>query len=175
MPLRKASAYSKKKEMPYTRVSRVKSKSYIRTVPHDKIIKYIMGNPQRKFLFNVCLVTDEAVQIRDNALEASRMTANRLLESKLGKNNYLFLVNVHPHHILREHKMLTGAGADRMQSGMKLSFGKPMGVAARVRDGERIFSIFVDKQGISLAKEALRRVKAKIPGRKAIVVESIGA
>lgn len=35
--LRKANAYSKKKVVPYTRVSKKKSKSYVKTVPHQKI------------------------------------------------------------------------------------------------------------------------------------------
>ena len=42
--LRKANAYSKKKVVPYTRVSKKKSKSYVKTVPHQKIVKFTMGN-----------------------------------------------------------------------------------------------------------------------------------
>jgi len=42
-PLRKATAYSKKKVLPFTRVSKRKQKSYIKTVPPQKIVKFDMG------------------------------------------------------------------------------------------------------------------------------------
>ena len=44
MALRKALAYTKKYARPYTRQSRKKGKSYIKTVPPQKIIKFNMGN-----------------------------------------------------------------------------------------------------------------------------------
>ena len=47
--LRKASAYSKKKVIPYTRISKKMQKSYIKTVPPQKIVKFTMG---KENLFN---------------------------------------------------------------------------------------------------------------------------
>ena len=47
--LRKATAYSKKKVVPFTRVSKKRQKSYIKTVPPQKIVKFQMVKPK---LFN---------------------------------------------------------------------------------------------------------------------------
>jgi hypothetical protein len=43
MALRKAAAYSKKRVRAYTRKSNVKKKSYIKTIPPQKIVKFKMG------------------------------------------------------------------------------------------------------------------------------------
>ena len=168
MALRKGIAY-RHLERPYTRKSRVKSKGYIKTVPHTKIVKFQMGNLQKKFSYKLALVSKENVQVRDNAIEAARMTINRILEAKLGKNNYFFRIRVYPHHILREHKMLTGAGADRLQCGMKLSFGRPVGIAAQLKEGDEIFEIGVEKNGIEIAKTAFNSIRSKLPCTTAIV------
>jgi large subunit ribosomal protein L10e len=142
MGLRKASAYSKKKVLPYTRVSKKKGKSYIKTVPQQKIVKFTMG---RESLYNkgklsheLTLVSTERVQMRHNALEASRQYINKKLDKELA-GQYLFKVIPFPHHVQRENKMLTAAGADRMQTGMQLSYGKSAGKSAIVRPGSGIF------------------------------------
>ena len=44
MALRKASAYTKHYTRPYTRRSSVRSKSYIKTIPPQKIVRFNMGN-----------------------------------------------------------------------------------------------------------------------------------
>ena len=41
--LRKANAYSKRRVVPYTRVSKKRKKSFIRTIPQQKIVKFEMG------------------------------------------------------------------------------------------------------------------------------------
>jgi large subunit ribosomal protein L10e len=41
-------------------------------------------------------------------------------------------IRVHPYHVLRINKMLSCAGADRLQAGMRGAFGKPYGLCARV-------------------------------------------
>lgn len=51
------------------------------------------------------------------------------------------LPQVHPFHVLRINKMLSCAGADRLQTGMRGAFGKPAGVAARVSIGQILLSI----------------------------------
>lgn len=50
-------------------------------------------------------------------------------------------IRVHPFHVLRINKMLTCAGADRLQTGMRGAYGKPYGVAARVDIGTVLMSI----------------------------------
>jgi len=44
MALRKGSAYSKRYARPYTRKSKKRSKSYIKTVPNSRIVKFQMGD-----------------------------------------------------------------------------------------------------------------------------------
>ena len=169
MALRKGIAYRHLK-VPYTRKSR--KKSYIKTTPATKIVKFQMGNVNKQFQYKLTLTTNTTLQIRDNAIEAARLSINRALESKLGLSNYKFIIRVYPHHILREHKMLTGAGADRMSSGMSLSFGKPVGVAAQVKAGEEIIVIGVEKNGLEIAKEAIRKIKAKLPCSTTLKIEA---
>ena len=160
--LRKASAYSKKKVVPYTRVSKRRHKSYIKTVPPQKIVKFVMGKG-KNLTHLLKVVSDEKCQIRDNALEACRQFINKKLEKGL-VGNYIFRVLPFPHHIQRENKMLTGAGSDRMQTGMQLSYGKSVGKAAILKKGSGIFIIEVaNPKAIQLAREAVKKIKSKLP------------
>ena len=79
------------------------------------------------------------------------------------KNNYYFTIDAYPHHILRENPLASGAGADRMSTGMKMSFGKAVGIAARVHKGQTIMEVCCNKKDISLAKLALTRARHKFP------------
>ena len=69
--------------------------------------------------------------------------------------------------------MLVGAGADRMQTGMQRSFGSVIGVAAQVKKNQPIFSVFVDKNGLETAKEALKIANTRLPRRFSIIVKEI--
>jgi ribosomal protein L16/L10AE len=70
--------------------------------------------------------------------------------------------------------MLTIPGADRMQSGMQLAFGKSSGKAAIVKDGSGIFFLAVpNEKAVTLARDILRKIKSKIPGKKKIVYEFV--
>jgi large subunit ribosomal protein L10e len=175
MALRKASAYSKKQAVPYTRKSKVKQKSYIKAMPPQKIVKFHLGNTQGyqqgRFPFIVRMVAEEYCQVRDNALEACRQYVNKQLDLACPAQFY-FKVSPVPHHVLRENKMLTGAGADRMQTGMQLSFGKPVGRAAIVKKGTEIFMVAVaNEKNIFRAREILSNIKAKLPCRTRFVFE----
>ena len=108
------------------------------------------------------LVTKEKIQIRHNALESARMIINRRLHRVFG-NNYKFKLRVYPHHILRENKMLTGAGADRMQSGMQKSFGKPVGLAAQVKINQPLFTVYVDEKDLNAAREIMKKGFSRLP------------
>jgi len=175
MALRKASAYSKKPVVPFTRISKQKGKAYIKTVPPQNIVKFTMGSEklyrEGKFPHELTLVADEMAQIRHNALEACRQYINKRLDTDLA-GQYLFRVVPFPHHIQRENKMLTGAGADRMQSGMQLSFGKPMGKAAIVKKGTRVFFFAVpNEKAIAVIRDVLSKVKPKLPCRTKVLYE----
>src|SRR3989344_8803466 len=109
MALRKASSYSKKRVHPFTRNSKRKNKAFIKTIPPQKIVKFVMGNEQSfadgKFPYHLTVVSTENCQIRHNALEACRQYINRKLENEFA-GQYLFRVVPYPHHIQRENRML---------------------------------------------------------------------
>jgi large subunit ribosomal protein L10e len=48
-------------------------------------------------------------------------------------------IRVHPFHIVRINKMLSCAGADRLQQGMRGAWGKPYGSVARVNMSVNFF------------------------------------
>lgn len=173
--LRKASAYSRRTVRPYTRKSKNKGKSYIKVVPHNHIVKYNMGelraHNEGKFKNHLRLVSTERIQVRDNSLESCRQLINKALDKALlGK--YYFEVRVYPHHILRNNKTAAGAGADRLSSGMKHSFGITEGRAAIVDSGKDIFLVSVEGENdVRVAREIMQMVKAKLPCRSKIVFQ----
>jgi large subunit ribosomal protein L10e len=146
-------------------------KEYLGGIPGSLIVSYDMGNSKGDFEVQVSLAVKEDVQITHNALEAARITTNRYLSKMLGNVGYYFKIRVHPHQILRENKMASGAGADRISQGMSLSFGKSVSRAARVKKGQRVFTIHTSKSGFPVAKDALRRARMKIPCGSTIIVE----
>lgn len=50
-------------------------------------------------------------------------------------------VRAHPYHVVRINKMLSCAGADRLQTGMRGAYGKPNGSVARVNIGQILLSV----------------------------------
>lgn len=168
--LRKFSAYQRL-ERPYTRASKFKKKNFVRAIPHRTIVRYEMGNPKGNFDTTLQLVSKQDVQVRHNSLESARMTSNRYLEGKFGKGGYHLKIKVFPFHILRENPLAAGAGADRMSTGMKKSFGKPIGTAAQVTEGQVIFELRINKKYIKDGKLALTRASYKLPLSGRIVVK----
>jgi large subunit ribosomal protein L10e len=157
MPLRPARCYTHFSGPPYTR------KEYIPGIPPPKISKFEMGDVKKDYDYELALVVEEAGQIRHNALEAARVMALKRLSTKAGENNFFLRVNVYPHHVIRENKMLAFAGADRLQEGMRLAFGKPIGTAARVYPGQVVLIVKVFKDHLDVAKEALKIAASKLP------------
>jgi large subunit ribosomal protein L10e len=145
----------------------VKGQSYTRTdyvkgFPPPKINKFTMGDTKAKFEYEARLIALEKAQIRHNALEAARVAANHILMTKL-ENKYLLRILPYPHTILRENKMIFGAHADRLQDGMRRSFGKPIGTAARIRSNQTLITVNVNADHVELAKKALKLGSAKLP------------
>ncbi len=167
MALRKASAYSKRYARPYTRKSKKRASSYIKTVPNSQIVKFKMGDikgfDKGEYPIQIHVISKENCQVRDNSIEAVRQYFNRFLQLKIGKEFYLG-VQIYPHHILRENKMLTGAGADRMQTGMSRAFGKTMGRAALVKRNQVLYILGVKNEKAEIeARKLVRSVKARLP------------
>ncbi len=162
----KSRNYRDVKGLPYTR------KKYIRGSPAPKIVKFTIGIPSTIFDYQLSLVAEQRVQIRHNALEASRVAATRYLQEKLGENFFLKVLLL-PHVVLRENKMIFGAHADRLSDGMRRAFGKPIGTAARVEPEKPIMIVRVNENGLEAAKEALKRGSAKLPTTCKTVTEKL--
>ncbi|MBN1502720.1 50S ribosomal protein L16 [Candidatus Woesearchaeota archaeon] len=160
--LRKFVCY-REHDRPYTRKSKYRKKDYVRASPNCKIVKFVLGNKTGSFNTRFDLVSKDKIQIRDNALEAARQTAVRFLEKKLGKSGFRLTIRVYPHQVLREHALAAGAGADRFSSGMAHSFGKPVGIAARVKKEQQIATLLVNSDQTDTARKALIRAKNKLP------------
>ncbi len=59
----------------------------------------------------------EKEQISSESLEAARISANEHMINSVGKDNFHLRVRLHPYNVIRINKMLTCAGADRLQTG----------------------------------------------------------
>jgi large subunit ribosomal protein L10e len=130
-----------------------------------------MGDTKASYEYKVSLVVQAPIQVRHNALEAARVAANKVLFDKLGETGYVVRLRPYPHIILRENRMIATAGADRLQEGMRRSFGKPSGRAARLRAGQPIIDLYVNGPYVDLAKEALRVSSSKLAATCRVVVE----
>merc|ERR1712182_82535 len=89
-----------------------------------------------EFPLAVHMVSDEYEQVSGEALEAARVAANKCMIGMAGKEAFHLRVRAHPFNVLRINKMLSCAGADRLQTGMRGAFGKPYGTVARVDIGQ---------------------------------------
>ncbi len=171
MSLRPGRCYRRLQRASTRQSERRPAKSYLKGVPKPKITEFELGK-KGTYEKTLYLVSTEGVQIRHNALEAARVTAVQGLEKNLGKiSPYFFRVRVYPHHVLRENALATGAGADRFQQGMRQSFGKPIGTAARVKKGQKIMEIQVNTAGLLIAKKSFKQACYKLPVPCRIVVE----
>ncbi|MFH1445583.1 MAG: 50S ribosomal protein L16 [Nanoarchaeota archaeon] len=163
MGIRPARCY-KKMERPYTRQSRRKpKKGFVKGVPGSKIHRFEVGDNKGNFPVKMFLVAKKPAQVRHNALEAARVSANKPLNDGLGKTGYFLKVRVFPHHVMRENPLASGAGADRFQTGMRKAFGRPIGTAARVKTGQKIIEARVNAGKEALLKKALKRASLKMP------------
>jgi large subunit ribosomal protein L10e len=113
---------------------------------------------------------NEQVQISSNALEALRVSINSILQRELGQSNYRLRIRPKPFQKIRENRMLSFAGADRIQSGMRNSFGRAMGICARVQAGQIICDVGINFNNLDLVRERLRVGSMKIPCSSQIVI-----
>jgi len=159
--------YCKNKPYPKSR--------FCRGVPDPKISIYDVGRKAAgvdEFPLCVHLVSGEYEQLSSEALEAGRIVVNKYMTKFSGKDSFHLRVRAHPFHVLRINKMLSCAGADRLQTGMRQAFGKPTGVVARINIGQIIFSVRSKDNNVKAVLEALRRCKYKFPGRQNIIVSN---
>ena len=154
-------------ERPYTRAD------YIAGAPQPRIAKYNMGKYSDDYQYELLLVAREDMQIRDVALESARIALTKRLSSALGSEGFYAELKAHPHHVLRENKLIFGAHADRLQEGMRRAFGKPVGRAARVSNGSPVFRVLVNENGVQVAKEALELASKKLPKSYRIIIRKL--
>lgn len=169
MGRRPARCYRYCKNKPY-----IKSR-FCRGVPDAKIQIYDVGRKAaavEDFPLCVHLVSGEYEQLSSEALEAARIVVNKYMAKICGKDSFHLRVRLHPFHVLRINKMLSCAGADRLQTGMRQAFGKPVGKVARVDIGQIILSVRSREANLKHVIEALRRCKYKFPGRQRIIVSN---
>ncbi len=132
-------------------------------VPYPKITTFVHGNQHRDFKIELKLIAKESCQIRHIALEAARISVNRKMLAGSTPDNYFLQIRPYPHHVLREHKMATGAGADRISSGMRNAFGRPVGTAARVSAGDIIMVGRTSPERAIKLRDALHKASIKLP------------
>ena len=161
MARKPAKMYRRLKGPAYTR------RKYIGGVPNNRIHQFHVGNRRAaetgEFKMELNLIADESCQIRHTALEAARVVSNSTIRNAAGAQNYALRVHTYPHHVLRENKQATGAGADRVSQGMRCAFGKNVGTAARVMRGQRVISLQFTPEHYLVAKDALRKAGMKFP------------
>lgn len=163
MGRRPARCYRYQQGKPY-----IKSR-YCRGVPDPKIRIYDCGERMAgadAFPFVAHLVSDEREQLSSEALEAARIVINRYMINKTSKEAFHLRIRAHPYQVLRINKMLSCAGADRLQTGMRGAFGKTYGTVARVEIGQILLSVRAREIHQPQVMEALRRAKYKFPGRQ---------
>ncbi|KHN32842.1 60S ribosomal protein L10-3 [Glycine soja] len=98
-----------------------------------------------EFPFCVHLVCWEKENVSSEALESA----------------FHLRVRMDPSHVLRINKMLSCAGADRLQIGMRGAFGKLLATCARVAIGQVHLSVCCKDNNNHHAQEALRCAKFK--------------
>ncbi len=147
-------------------------KNYVKALPHTSLLIYRMGKEKGNYDIHLTLNADQYIQVRSNSLEAARQTANKYLEREI-PGEYFFRIITVPHQVIREKKRATGAGADRLSQGMSMSFGKPVSVAARLKNGQAVLEIKTKSGSRNVAKEALRRASSKLSGTYSIVTKQL--
>ena len=156
-------SYRRSNGQPYTR------KEYIKGKPQSKIAKFEGGKPG-DYDYCVQLLINEKIQITHMAIEAFRLAANKRVEKVAGETGFSSKLRIYPHVLLRENKMIATAGADRVQEGMRRAFGKAVSLAARVKRGQCIMEMNVNKEHLELTKKALKNACVKLPGTPLIKV-----
>ena len=166
MALRPAKCYRDGTKRPFTRAaSKVQRKNFVGAIPGNKIRQFNAGNGAENFdtVLDMITMNPAPIIIRDNALEAARITITQHLTKKFKKEGFFMKVRAYPHHVLRENKQAQGAGADRVSTGMSHSYGKNIGRGAIVRKGKILYSVLIYESNALEAKKEMMKVKSKLP------------
>ncbi len=166
--------YSKWNRRPYQhKRSANHRREYARGGAQSKITRYWGGNMEvdwDDWEIVLGLRVAKQIQVSSNALEAIRITVNSPLQKILGRTNYRMRVRSKPFQKYRENRMLAFAGADRVQSGMRNSFGRSTGMCARVRAGSIIVDVGTHLKNLEVVRDRLRVASMKISCSGQVVV-----
>ena len=166
--------YSKWNRRPYQhKRSANHRREYARGGAESKIQRFWGGNTEvawEDWEIVLGLKISAQIQISSNALEAIRITINSPLTKILGRLNYRMRIRPKPFQKYRENRMLAFAGADRVQSGMRNSFGRSTGVCARVRAGAIIVDVGTHLKNLDVVRNRLRVANMKISCGGQVVV-----
>lgn len=158
--------YSKWTRRPYQhKRSSNHRREYARGGAQSKIVRFWGGAkeiPWENFELVLGLKVDRQIQISSNTLEAVRITINGVLQRVLGRTNFRLRIRPKPFQKFRENRMLAFAGADRVQSGMRNSFGRSTGVCARVRAGQIIADVGSSLKNLPIIRDRFRVASMKI-------------
>lgn len=161
---RPASIYREQPNQPYTRKSMKAEDNYIKGAPAPRVTRYEQGVKNGEFEKSVVLESGEDCSIRSEALEAGRIAANSHLSKVLEpEEDYFLKIKPYPHHVLRYHPLAGVAQADRYYEGMRKPFGRPIGRAALVDEGQVIYRVRVDEGDVQEARKAMERANHKMP------------
>ena len=147
---------------------------YIHSKPQTKVTRYALGDTKADYDYVVTLVADHSAEIGGSALESARITSNKVISLVTGQP-FLIRVLAYPHEIVRAHKFMGFAGADRLSQGMRKSFGRSTDRAAKVNAGQPFLAIHTMEAGLEKAKEALRRASKKLPVTSKVIVTPLKA
>jgi large subunit ribosomal protein L10e len=103
-------------------------------------------------------------------LEAMRRNINKRLTKQVGRANFHLKVRRHPHMIYREHSMMSFAGADRLSSGMRNAFGRPVGKCAPTKAGTIILEIDGMFKHFNFIKKSIFNASHKIGAGSQLVL-----
>lgn len=149
-------------------------KNFIRALPHTSIQVFNSGVDKPEYGLKALLTPEQHIQLRSNSLEAARLVALHKLTDAIPESFYLKLL-VYPHNVIRENKMASGAGADRVSRGMTQSWGRPVSVAARVKKSQSVLMVKTAKENRTAAVDALRKAAKKLSGTYKVVVSETAA
>ena len=122
--------------------SRSHRREFVRGGADSKITRFDVGNRGKiDWEIKIGMISKRSIMISHFALEAIRVNVNRRLIKKIGRQNFHLKIRKHPHTTYREHAMTSFAGADRLSSGMRNGFGRPVGKCARTRGGDVIMEV----------------------------------
>lgn len=157
---------------PYVKKRGARGKEFIHGGQDPKIRIFEMGDLKGNVDFDLKIGVQimHTVVTSDGTLEGARTSVNRLLRESVGKSGFKFKIRPHPYRVYRENRMMAFAGADRLQSGMRGSFGKPMGRCALLKAGQVVLECSCNVKSLKQVRDALKTATYKFPAHCRLVV-----